>query len=88
VKGATNKRLATKPSNGELAMSRLEGMPIIPLFPLDLKLPWGILTKLQASTSHYIYQAWHILPSPSPQSFMNVGNGPPSLSPLDTKVIQ
>jgi len=34
------------PSNGELAMSGLEGMPIIPMCPLDPKLPWGILTKL------------------------------------------
>jgi hypothetical protein len=63
-------------------------MLIIPMFPSDPKLPWGILTKFQASTNQYIYQAWHTLPSPSPQSFMNVGNGPPSLSPLDTKVIQ
>jgi hypothetical protein len=54
------------PSNGELAMSGLKGMPIIPMFPLDPKLPWGILTKLQALTNDYIYQAWHTLPSPSP----------------------
>jgi hypothetical protein len=54
------------PSNGALAMSGLEGIPIILMFPLDPKLPWGILTKFQASTSHYIYQAWHTLPSPNP----------------------
>jgi hypothetical protein len=34
------------PSNGELAMSGLEGMLIIPMSPLDPKPPWGILTKL------------------------------------------
>jgi hypothetical protein len=28
------------------------------------------------------------LPSPNPQSLVNFGNGPPSLSPLDTSVIQ
>jgi hypothetical protein len=63
-------------------------MPIIPISPLDLKPPWGTLTKFQALDSHYIHRAWHILPSPSPQSLMNLGNGPPSLSPLDIKVIQ
>jgi hypothetical protein len=63
-------------------------MPIIPISPLDLRPPWGTLIKLQASTSHYIHQAWHTLPSPSPQSLMNLGNGPLGLSPLDTRVIQ
>jgi hypothetical protein len=27
--------------NGELVVSRPQGMPIIPIFPLDLKPPWG-----------------------------------------------
>jgi hypothetical protein len=33
-------------SNGELVMSGPKGMLIIPMSPLDPKLPWGILTKL------------------------------------------
>jgi hypothetical protein len=40
------------PSNGELAMSGLKGMPIILVFPLNPRPPWGTLTKLQASTDH------------------------------------
>jgi hypothetical protein len=74
--------------NGELTMSRPKGMPIIPIFPLDLRPPiWGTLIKFQALTNHYIHQTWHTLLSPSPQSFVNIGNGPPGLSPLDIKVI-
>jgi len=62
-------------------------MSIILVFPLDLRPPWGTLTKFQALVSHYIHETWHTLPSLSAQSFVNLGNGPPCLSPLDTKVI-
>jgi hypothetical protein len=62
-------------------------MLIILVFPLDPRPPWGTLIKFQASTSHYIHETWHTLPSVSAQSYVNLGNGPPSLSPLDTKVI-
>jgi hypothetical protein len=27
---------------------------------------WGTMSKLQALARHYIHQAWHTLPSPSP----------------------
>jgi hypothetical protein len=54
------------PPNGELAMLRLTGMPIVLIYLLDPKPPWGTLTKLQASTSPYIHQAWHNLLSPNP----------------------
>jgi hypothetical protein len=46
------------------------------------------LLDLEVVTNHSIHQVWHILPSPSPQLFMDVGNGPPRLNPLDTMVIQ
>jgi hypothetical protein len=62
-------------------------MLIILVFPLDPRPPLGTLIKFQASTSHYIHETWHILPSLNAQSSMNLGNGPPSLSPLDSKVI-
>jgi hypothetical protein len=62
-------------------------MLIILVFPLDPRPPWGTLTKLHASASHYIHQAWHTLSSPSPQSFVNLGNGPLGLSPLATRVL-
>ncbi len=55
--------------------------------PLDPRPPWGTLIEFQALTNHYIHQAWHTLPSLSPQSLVNLGNGPPGLSPLDTRVI-
>jgi hypothetical protein len=38
--------------------------------------------------SHYISRAWHILPSRSPHTLVNLGNGPQGSSPLDTRVIQ
>jgi len=63
-------------------------MPIIPIFPMDPKPPWRILIELQTLANHYIHQAWHALPSPSPQSLVNFGNGPLGLNPLDTRVIQ
>ncbi len=63
-------------------------MPIIPIFPIDPRPPWGILIEFQTLVSHYIHQAWHAWPSPSPQSLVNLGNGPLGSNPLDTKVIQ
>jgi hypothetical protein len=72
--------------NGELSMLGPQGMPIILVFPLDLRPPWGTLIEFQASTNHYIHQTWHTLPSPSLQSLVNLHNGPPSFSPL-AKVI-
>jgi len=75
------------PPNGELAMLGPHGMPIIPISLLDHGPPCSILIEFQALVSHYIHQAWHALPSPNPQSFMNLGNGPLGLNPLDTKVI-
>ncbi len=74
------------PSNGELAMSGPEWMPIIPISPLDPRPPWGTLTKFQTTTSCYIHDAWHNLPSPSSQSLINVGHGPPRSNPLDTRL--
>jgi hypothetical protein len=53
------------PPSGELAMLRLKGMLIFLISPLDPKPPWGTLTEFQASTNHYIHQAWHNLLSPS-----------------------
>jgi hypothetical protein len=76
------------PPNGELTMSRLQGMLIILIFPLDPRPPWGTLVEFQASANHYIHQAWHIPPSPNPQSLVNLGNRPLGISPLDTKAIQ
>ncbi len=63
-------------------------MPIIQVFPLDLRPPWGTLIEPQALANHYIHQAWHTLSSPSPQSPMNLGKGPLGLSPLDIRVIE
>jgi len=63
-------------------------MPIIPIFPMDPRPPWGILIELQTMVNHYIHKAWQVLPSPSPQSLVNLGNRPLGLNPLDTKVIQ
>ncbi len=63
-------------------------MPIIPISPLDPRPPCSILIEFQALANHYIHQAWHILPSPSPQSFVNLGNGPLGLNPLDIKIIK
>jgi hypothetical protein len=34
------------PPNGKLVILRPHGMLIIPIFPLDLKPPWGTLIKL------------------------------------------
>jgi hypothetical protein len=34
------------PPNGELAVLRLHGMPIILVFPLNPRPPWGTLTEL------------------------------------------
>lgn len=48
----------------------------------------GTLLELEVVVNHHIHQVWHILPSPSPQLFMDAGNGPPRLNPLDTMVIQ
>ncbi len=76
------------PPNGELAMSGPHEMIIIPIFPLDPWPPWGVLNEFQSSISHYIHQVWHTLPSPSLCSLMDVSNGPPSLSPSDTKIFQ
>ncbi len=50
--------------------------------------PWGMLLELEVVANYYIHQVWNILPSPSPQLFMDVSNGPPRLNPLDTLVIQ
>jgi len=75
------------PPNGELAVLGPHAMPIIPIFPLDPRPPCGILIEFQALATHYIHQAWHALLSPSPQSLVNLGNGPLGLNPLDTKVI-
>ncbi len=61
-------------------------MLVIPISPLDPRPQWGKLIELQALASHYIHQAWHILPSPSPQSLVNLGNGPLGLNPLDPRV--
>jgi len=63
-------------------------MPIIPISPMDPRPPWGILIELQTLVNHYIHKTWHVLPSPSPQSFVDLGNGCLGLNPLDTKVIQ
>jgi len=41
--------------NGELVVSRSHGMPIILVFPLDPRPPWGTLIELQALASHYIH---------------------------------
>jgi hypothetical protein len=43
------------PPNGELAMLRLKGMPIVLISSLDPKPPWGTLIELQASTNPYIH---------------------------------
>ncbi len=75
------------PPNGELVVSRPQGMPIIPIFPLDLKPLWDTLIKLQTLANHYIHQAWHTLPSLSPQSLVNLGIGLLGLNPLDIRVI-
>jgi hypothetical protein len=76
------------PPNGELAMLGPHEVIIILIFPLDPWPPWGTLNEFQSSINHYIHQVWHTLPSPSPCSLMDVNNGPPSLSPLYTKIFQ
>jgi hypothetical protein len=43
------------PPNGELVVLGSQGMPVIPVSPLDLRPPWGTLTKPQALASHYIH---------------------------------
>jgi hypothetical protein len=52
--------------NGELAMLRLKGVPIVLIYSLDPKPPCGTLIELQASASPYIHQTWHNLLSPNP----------------------
>jgi hypothetical protein len=71
----------------ELVLLGPWGMPIIPIFPMDPRPPWGTLIELQTLVNHYIHKTWHVLPSPSPQSLVNLGNGPLGLNPLDTRVI-
>ncbi len=44
--------------------------------------------ELQVLTRHYVHQVWHILLSPSPQIFVDPSHEPPSLWPLDFRVIQ
>jgi len=72
------------PPSGELMMPRPQRIPLISIFPLDPRSTWGTLTKFQTLISHYIH---HILLSPRPHSLMDASNGPPRLSPLDTKII-
>jgi hypothetical protein len=43
------------PPNDELAMPGPQGMLINLVFPLDPRPPWGTLTELWASASHYIH---------------------------------
>jgi hypothetical protein len=50
----------------ELKMSNPQVGPFIQGSSHDLPPSWGTLSKLKALTKHYIHQAWHILPSPSP----------------------
>lgn len=71
----------------ELTISRSHGISFIQVSTLDPNPPWGTLIKLQALALHFIHQVWHILPSLSPQTFVDVGNGPLDLSPLDIGVI-
>ncbi len=65
-------------------------MPINPFFPLDPKPPWGTLNELHSLANHYIHQVSHILLSLNHVhcSLMGVNNGPPSLNPLNNKIIQ
>jgi hypothetical protein len=49
---------------------------------------WGTLSKFQALNIHYIHQAWHIMPSPSPHVLVDLGHGPLGLQPLDYRVTQ
>jgi hypothetical protein len=48
---------------------------------------WGMLLELHALAIHYIHQAWHILPSPSPQVLVDPSHGPLGLQPLDFRVV-
>jgi hypothetical protein len=43
------------PPNNELVVSIAQGMPIIPISPLDPRPPWGTLAELQALASHHIH---------------------------------
>jgi hypothetical protein len=43
------------PPNNELEMLGASGRPSIQAYPLDPTPPWGTLSKLQASTNHYIH---------------------------------
>jgi hypothetical protein len=43
-----------EPLNNELTISRVSKMPFIKKLAMDLMPSWGMLSKLQASTSHYI----------------------------------
>ncbi len=70
-----------------MAISRSQGISLIQISTLDPNPPWGTLIKLQALAIHFIHQVWHLLPSLSPQTFVDVGNGPFGLNPLDTRVI-
>jgi hypothetical protein len=63
-------------------------MPLIQASTLDPSPTWGTLIELQALGDHLIHQAWHILLSPNPPTFMDVGNGLPRLNPLDIRVIK
>ncbi len=76
-----------EPPNKKLAISRSQGISFVQVSTLDPDPPWGTLIKLQALATHFIHQVWHILPSPSPQTFVDVGNGPLGLNPLDIGVI-
>lgn len=45
-----------EPMSGELLMLISHGIPLIQASTLHPKPPWGTLTKLQASTNHFIHQ--------------------------------
>jgi hypothetical protein len=68
----------------QVAMSMPQGMAFILVSTLDPRPPRGTLTDIQTCASHYINQVWHILPSPNPHSFVDIGDGLLGLSSLDT----
>jgi hypothetical protein len=70
-----------------LAISRSQGISFIQVSTLNPNPPWGTLIKLQALATQFIHQVWHLLPSLNLQTFVDVGNRPFGLSPLDTGVI-
>jgi len=74
-----NVHVMDSPPTHELEMPSAQVWAFIKGSSRDPPPLWGTMSKLQALAIHYIHQAWHTLPSPSPQILGDPSHGPPSL---------